>query len=136
MQGKILVLIVPGKPIPKQRSRKGAHGTWYNPQTEIMEITKRILKEQLPDNLEFPISSKIPIKCKVYAFFLPPKKNKKNRYEHDNIPCLNKKDVDNLAKFYMDVMNKLVYNDDNQIYSLLSEKYYSLNTRTEIQLEW
>lgn len=135
MQNKEILLIIQGEPIAKTRARKTRRsGKWYNPQTEIMNIIKKQITDQLPDG--FPIKKGIPVKCIVYAFFRPPKAKKQILYENDDVPCLNKKDFDNIAKLYTDTMNKIVYYDDNQIYSGTCEKYYSLKPRVEIKLSW
>ena len=100
-------IILKGPPSAKQRSRKGRQGRWYNPQSDIMNIARNIIKNNLPSNCKFPIPAEIPIECKIFAFFSPPKADKKTDYSKDNIPCLNKKDTDNIGKFYADTMNKI-----------------------------
>lgn len=45
-----------------------------------------------------------------------------------------KPDCDNLAKFYLDCMNELVYKDDGQIYDLHVKKTYSLVPSTLIRI--
>ena len=51
-------------------------------------------------------------------------------------------DIDNLIKFYMDLLNKGFYVDDSQVCSLASIKVYSNNSewnndhpRTEVEIE-
>lgn len=129
-----ITIIIPGEPQSKERARKGKQGHWYNPQSDIMGIAARIIKQNLPAG--FPIGKYIPVKCDISAFFKPPKDKKNGLFVNDDVPCLNQNDVDNIFKFYSDTMNKLVYNDDNQIYSGTIEKYYSLNPRTEITISW
>ncbi len=134
----IINITIPGQPIAKQRSRKGAHGNWYNPQEDIMYEVKKEIKKQLPDGWEI-IKSGVPVKCNLIFFFELPKsilnsKKKIELFKNDDKPCLNKKDVDNLIKFIWDCMNKIVWHDDNQVYSTLTEKYYSINPRTEIEV--
>jgi len=130
-----ITIILQGNPSAKQRARKGAQGHWYNPQSDIMFITQKIIKQNLPSNFS-AIKKGVPVECRIFAFFSPPKANKKIDYSGDNIPCLNKKDTDNIAKYILDAMNKMVFHDDNQIYSLTIDKYYSYNPRTEIEISW
>jgi Holliday junction resolvase RusA-like endonuclease len=47
-----------------------------------------------------------------------------------------KPDLDNILKFAMDCMNKIVYCDDKQIYSATAEKQYAIEPRTEMTLTW
>lgn len=134
----IINLTIPGQPIAKQRSRKGKYDNWYNPQSDIMFQIEKEIKKQLPEGWE-TIHKGVPIKCNLIFFFGLPKailnsKKKIKNFEDDDIPCLNKKDVDNLIKFVWDCMNKVIWHDDNQVYSTLTEKYYSVNPRTEIEV--
>ena len=48
-----------------------------------------------------------------------------------------KPDIDNLVKFYMDLMNKVFYVDDSQIWALAAIKVYSWenNPRTEVIIQ-
>lgn len=136
----ILNIIIPGQPQAKQRSRKGAHGNWYNPQEKEEHETKKEIKKQLSENFVI-IPSGIPVRCNMTFFFQLPKsilqsKKKLVMYAEDDIPCLNKKDIDNCHKFFMDSMNEIIWHDDNQVYSSLIEKYYSEKPRTEIEIIW
>jgi Holliday junction resolvase RusA-like endonuclease len=126
-----LTITLQGTPLAKQRARKGMHGTWYNPQSKEMNITKNKIKESLP--IEWIIIPKgIPVQCSIVSYFSFPKTTKKKELE----PCLNKKDTDNIAKYLLDSMNKIIFHDDNQVYSLTIEKYYSHLERTEVTLTW
>jgi Holliday junction resolvase RusA-like endonuclease len=139
----VLEITVLGDPIAKQRSRQGGSGHWYNPQEHLMIKVSNIIRDKLPENHKM-IEKGYPIKCIVSVFFSIPKswtkKKIKQLQEKGEMPCLNKKDVDNIAKFYMDVMSKknaAVYYDDNQIYSLTSDKYYTATeSRVEITIMW
>lgn len=120
-------LEIPGKPKAKQRSRKGAFGNWYNPQSKDMQETERIIKKQFPFD---PIPAGIPVQVLVTAWFNRPKGKKE-------YICLNKMDIDNIAKYILDSMNKIVYYDDNQVYNLHIKKLYSeAEPRTEVEIEW
>lgn len=127
----IINLTIAGIPQAKIRSRKGSQGHWYNPQSDLMYRISREIKNQLPDHW-IPIQKGIPVSCSILAFF-PFQKNIKNK---DQVPCLNKKDIDNIAKFILDCMNKIVFHDDKQVYSLTIEKYYDTLERMEIEILW
>jgi len=134
----IINLTIPGNPVAKKRSRQGSNRRWYNPQEDIMQIVKRMIKEQLPESFKL-MDSKIPIACNfIFLFSFPATLSRKSieKYNTEVVPCLNKKDIDNLEKFYMDVMNGIVWYDDNQVYSVHAVKYYSSNPRTEIEVSW
>ena len=45
-----------------------------------------------------------------------------------------KPDVDNIIKIYLDALNKIAYNDDNQVVSIICNKYYSDRPYVEIEI--
>ncbi|GGH46023.1 hypothetical protein GCM10008014_08420 [Paenibacillus silvae] len=45
-----------------------------------------------------------------------------------------KPDIDNCVKGIFDALNKIAWNDDNQVVSLLTQKFYSDKPRIEIRL--
>lgn len=133
----ILRLTLDGKPIPKERSRKGVskYGKeiWYNPQSDLENRIKNKIRKQLPEEFLI-IPAKKPIKIHIMFFFNPVKSEKKVK-EYD--PFCKKGDIDNIIKFYTDSMNKIIYYDDCQIYSVMSEKRYTYgDQRTEIEVIW
>ena len=52
--------------------------------------------------------------------------------KYDGLPKPKKPDIDNMAKYYLDVMNDLVYVDDRMITELWCEKLYSVKPKVEI----
>ena len=136
----IVKFIIPGQPIPKQRARRGPSGSWYNPQMAIMQdVSKKIKTELLPSGYS-PIPFGTPVTLDLYFFFEPTKtelkqKNFLDLIKNDDYPYIRHKgDVDNIFKFYSDSMNRIVFDDDTQIYSSNIRKYYSLKPRTEVQV--
>jgi len=121
---------VPGQPQAKQRARKGGQGHWYNPQVDEMKRFSNQIRDQFAFEM---IPAGIPVKCIIRAFFEIPKSKK---ITGEETPALNKKDIDNIEKFITDSMNGIVYYDDNQIYSMSAEKFYSKNPRTEVTIIW
>lgn len=65
-------------------------------------------------------------------FHMPTPKNKLKT--HLNKPHDTKPDIDNLAKFALDTLNGLVFEDDKSISELLCKKIYSDTPRTEITI--
>jgi len=49
-------------------------------------------------------------------------------------PKTTKPDIDNMAKYYLDVMNDLVYDDDRFVTELWCEKLYSVKPKVEIYI--
>jgi Holliday junction resolvase RusA-like endonuclease len=54
--------------------------------------------------------------------------------ENGVIAHIKKPDLDNLAKFFLDCSNKLLFNDDSQICELRAKKIYSSKPGTLVRL--
>lgn len=134
-----LKIIIAGQPQAKQRSRKGVHNNWYNPQADEMESVKKQIKRQLPEEF-IMIGKKIPVIVNSYFFFYPAKTYATKKFlkeiEDDDIPHVKKKDRDNLDKFFLDCMSGIMFYDDCQVYGGEIFKYWSSNPRTEIEVMW
>lgn len=133
----ILYLTIAGQPQAKQRSRKGKHGNWYNPQSEEMDIVKRHIKDQLPSEFIL-IDKKIPVILNA-TFFIEPSKSMATKkfidlIKNEDIPHIIKPDRDNLDKYIMDCMSDIIFHDDCQVYSGELNKVWSMNPRTEIEV--
>jgi Holliday junction resolvase RusA-like endonuclease len=114
-------IIIEGKPIAKKRPRfvrRGKFVTTYSAQKEEEATVKAIIAAQVNKMLEGAIEVDI-----IFWMPIPKATTKKMRatmYYHTKKP-----DIDNLAKFYMDCMNGIVWNDDAQVVCLTATKYYS-----------
>ena len=73
--------------------------------------------------LEGPIAVDVDIRHQIPASW--PKKRKIAVLEGSENFVITKPDVDNIVKFYFDVLNKIAYDDDCQIVQLTSQMRYS-----------
>jgi Holliday junction resolvase RusA-like endonuclease len=73
-----------------------------------------------------------PISVEMYFHLRTPKKCCQRALKGKPKPT--KPDIDNLAKYYLDMLNKLVYEDDRFITGLRCEKIYSDKPRVEISI--
>lgn len=83
-----------------------------------------------------PLEGRIAITIK--AFILIPKTARKKEKEEmlkANISPTKKPDIDNIAKIVLDALNKLAFNDDNQVTRLNLEKIYSEEEKLYIKIE-
>lgn len=73
------------------------------------------------------------------AFYLPIPKSDSKRQKKAKLEGLlkptTKPDLDNLEKFILDAMNGIFFADDKQVVKLASEKIYSEQPRTEIEIK-
>lgn len=129
----MIELTLEGNPISKKRPRLSRRCV-YDPQSteknkirsdlKIQMLSKRILKP-----LEGPV-------CVETTFGMPtpkswPKKRLKNIFDKIT-PHTSKPDVDNLAKWVLDLLNGIAFVDDAQVTRLSAKKVYTKEPCTKI----
>ena len=128
---------VPGNPVSQPRSRF-YNGGVANIRSKERKNFIEVVKHQMavnPGNHWLPISIGVPVQLRVEFYVKTPAgsqtKSKKTKCHVHPGP-----DLDNLAKFVMDALNGIAYDDDRQITTLLASKSYDRNDdkqgRTEI----
>jgi Holliday junction resolvase RusA-like endonuclease len=115
-------------------ARIGGFTRVYDPHKKIKDLFKLQFKSQFHGELiEGPIEMDI-------TFYMPaPKSTSKRKLAlmlTNEIKHVKKMDTDNMVKVYQDCLNKIVYKDDSQIWSLNAKKLYSDNPRVEIILNY
>lgn len=129
----MIELIIPGKPMGKQRPRVTRFGT-HTPEKTVNYET--LVQELYTVN-------KIPrlegyIKMNIIAYYAIPKSTSKVKakkmIDKEILPSV-KPDVDNICKIICDSLNQLAYHDDNQIVNLSVSKFYSTEPRVVVQME-
>ena len=137
----LLSLTVGGKPRAKARPRFSFRGRVHNPRTESLasQSFKTAVREMLalePDSN--PPFGSAHIKVTIVATFARPKGHYKQGGEGElrvSAPRTPIGDVDNLLKFVLDTLNKVLFDDDKQVvYAAVSKEYTSVS-RTYIQIE-
>lgn len=118
---------LPGMPIAQKRPRF-ASGVVFNSQKKEKILTRLHLNSLLVRSDFKILSGAITLDL---TFFVRAPHNKKNLLGEF---CVSKPDLDNYVKFYLDVMNGLVYNDDNQVCQLYARKIYSGEPKTVISV--
>jgi len=120
-----------GLPIAKQRHRI-AHGIAYDPQSKQKRGMKFDFANQFRSQGHLkPLEG--AIRAIVNISYQVPKSWSKKRQITANYKT-SRPDIDNIAKFYFDVLNQIAYNDDAQVVSLVSQKLYSDKPGVEILL--
>lgn len=121
-----------GQPKSKQRPRAVRHGVAvriYNGQAKEMGLDRSEIMRQMRDHgnlqrLREPLSVSLRFHMGGAA--------KSNLKSYIGRPRMTKPDLDNMAKYYLDVMNDLVYEDDRFISELWCEKVFSEKKKVEI----
>lgn len=132
-------LIINGKPEAYARPRVVRGGHAYNPKAKLMDQRNFQLKEQtlfIRNQINDIIKKDNYIVELNLKYYIPIAKNEtiKNAIlkEKGLIRPLSRPDLDNYDKFIIDVLHDVVYDDDKRVVTVNSEKYYSINPRTEI----
>ena len=112
---------IPGEPIAQKRPRL-TRGHIYSPQHDLKTNIGYILKRRM--NGQEPTTK--PTSVKMVFYFKFPQK----AHPH----CTNKKDLDNIAKFYLDCLNLIVFSDDHNCVHLELTKVYSTAPAVTIQV--
>ena len=117
----MFTITLSGKPVTMQRARVTRNGTYYKP--EMKEAMKRV-QQQMKCAMVLQGHTTIETACKVTitAVYKRPKKlGKGNRIIKHTSP-----DVDNVAKFYLDCLNRVVdfWTDDRLCADLRVTKWY------------
>ncbi|SRR6266851_641834 len=134
-------IIIDGQPVPKMRARhtlRGKFAITYDPQSakkkqvaQQMKLSLMHYKLNDREQYEETYQSKALVVFLTF-YFLPPKSSNVNRllwnFEHH----IKKPDIDNLAKFYLDCGNDVLWEDDYVITNLYARKLYSETPQTEI----
>jgi Holliday junction resolvase RusA-like endonuclease len=124
-----ILITIPGKPIHKARVKARRVGTFvqmYDSQDKVKKNCKKVMQVEYRGE---PLSG--PLRLRM-LFICPRPKNHwgtgKNREKlKDAAPEFHttKPDLDNYAKFYMDVANGILWNDDTQVVRLTASKTYT-----------
>ena len=128
---------VPGKITGKGRPRiNTATAIAYTPTKtkEYEDLVKQyfIIKNRCAK----PLEGRLEVTIKAF-FGIPKNTSKKQKEEmlNNNISPVKKPDIDNIAKIILDALNKLAFNDDNQITKLSIEKEYCEEEKVYIKIE-
>ena len=127
-----------GKPKALKRHRPSARGGYYDPSSKDKRDIWLQIAKHCPKK---PLTGEIDLKL---IFYMPRPKGhyRTGKYSHllkekckDMVYVKCKPDLDNLCKFYMDLMNKGFYVDDSQICWLQAVKKYSDLPRTMVYID-
>ena len=124
-----------GNPIAQKRPRiaRGPNSSWcYDSQKELKDGSQWQLRSQFR---EPPLT--VPVSIDLIFFMPIPKSTsafKKRQMQNGIIAHTKKPDIDNLQKFILDCMNKLVFEDDSQVCEIRAKKIYSSKPATLIRV--
>ena len=125
-------IVIESEPVAQPRPRVTRWGT-FDPAKDKKNWARIQIANQVTEKLTCPIRIDI-----LYALQVPKSTSKKKRVLMLNgeIKHVKRPDIDNYAKFTLDVLNDIAFVDDSQIYHLTAQKVYSEHPRTEITLKY
>lgn len=144
-----MIIEIEGSPISKMRHRSyiaGGRIISYDPQNDAKNTMRWILQSKLrsaldsnkkKDAMEASEITRGSVFEVEINFYLPLPSSVSNRERSKLLwygEATNKPDIDNLAKFYLDAANGILWPDDKQIVSLKILKLYSHNPKTIIRI--
>jgi Holliday junction resolvase RusA-like endonuclease len=130
-----MIITIPGNPISKKRprfARRGKFVVTYNDQEGEEGKFMLLMMEQWkhPPSCD-PITLNL-----IFYMPIPSTTSKKllQIMREGNFKHIKKPDLDNLIKWVKDCGNKVIWQDDSQVFRIMAEKVYSENPRTQIQI--
>jgi len=140
---KALLITLHGEPISDSRPRySNATDMFYNPHKAIlMKLFGAIYNE---DKLLQNMIILTPHAFVIRNYVVPSKKILRAFAKHDianseDVLCMKQKDNDNIEKVHFDVMQDIKYSviiDDKLITHNMSSKFYSMDPRVEIEIQF
>ncbi len=114
----IVDCVIPGKPQPKQRARRGAGGRWYTPQaTRAFERSCAVICAWFRPS-DWPLDARYSVRLVLY------------------FADRRRRDLDNVCKSVLDGCNGVLWDDDSQVDSVdVRREYDKARPRTQITVE-
>ena len=133
MSSVITTFTVPGKPVRLKRHRHTRSGHVYDPSAADKKTWIANVQSLTPSVVpETPLLDALYIKLD-FAFKRPKCHYRTGKYSNELKPAFIQThhtctpDIDNLAKFCLDAMNRVFYKDDAQVVRLECTKRYTNN---------
>lgn len=118
--------VINGNPVPKSRPKFTKSGHTYTPQKT--KDYERVVGQSawVAMAKEKTSMTKSPVHLEMIAYMPIPKSwsQKKKHQAQAGAIRPSRPDIDNLVKAVLDGCNKIVYNDDAQVYSIWAKKVY------------
>jgi len=133
-------LTIPGKPVAKQRARifKNKYTGKIMPYTPKETTSYANLIKTIYINKYGQHKLNGALRQTIIAYYPMPKSTSKKKrilMLEDKIRPTKKPDYDNVEKIFSDSLEGIAFDNDNQIVSSKFDKYYSDNSRVEIELK-
>lgn len=118
--------VIDGNPVPKSRPKFTKSGHTYTPK-KTKDYERLVGQSAWVSMAKNKIQmSKSPVHLEMIAYMPIPKSWSRRKKFQALAGALrpNRPDIDNLLKAVLDGCNKIIYNDDSQVYSIWAKKVY------------
>ena len=134
MSYPIIKFTVYGEPVAKGRPRVARWGTYTPEKTVRYEELVKFSYLQT-ERVRFTNGEALVMSLDIYMS-IPKSTSKKNAelMREGSIRPTKKPDLDNIIKILGDSLNKLAFDDDNQVVSMVANKFYSEEPRVEVEI--
>ena len=122
-------ITIKGQPKSQKRHRTSGHRRYDPSANDKKTIRTQLLTIKPPS----PLQGKFGVVIRAY-FETPTSWSDKKREDHEGCFRAKTPDVDNIEKILFDAMNDYILADDKMIVYSSVSKYYSVNPRTEIEI--
>ncbi len=128
-------IIIPGRPVAKKRpkfARRGKFVTTYSDQETEESKFYMLAKSQVTEKKTGPLAVEMTLRFRRPKSHYGTGRNACRLKSSAPDAHVSKPDVDNCAKFILDCLNGLAWDDDTQIVSLSVKKLYDDHDETKI----
>lgn len=129
-----ILFFLEGQPIAQKRPRFSREKGCYNPQSKEKKGLQVELLKQMREKGVFSVCDGVLGLEITFGTPIPKNLSQKARKRIQNTFNGKRPDLDNYLKFYLDVMNKIVYLDDNQVAEIICKKVYTDSPSVKIKV--
>jgi Holliday junction resolvase RusA-like endonuclease len=122
--------IIPGKPIAWKRARRNGKRYFHEKphQDERARVQALFVDVECIDH---------PLVVVIAATYALPKAYHRVRQPGKSRPKMSRPDVDNIAKFYLDALNGVLFEDDAQVVKLVASKRFGAQDEpAHVRISW
>jgi Holliday junction resolvase RusA-like endonuclease len=127
-------ITIPFEITPASRPKVTRYGTFYSKNYEAFRKVVGEWLDKQPTTTKYDKTKPLKATFK-FNITIPKSYSKKKREALLGKPMIDRKDIDNMIKAIMDILQGRLFEDDKQIYYLTASKYWTEKGKIEITIE-
>ena len=125
---------IPEEPVPLKRARCTRFGRFYDPCKAQKQSTGLKIWILRSEGQYIPTYA-VPVEIEfVFGIKTPASLSNKKKISLEGTPHSKKPDIDNLVKYYLDVLQPNVISDDAKVTKISSSKIYTQDPYVEVKI--